>query len=286
MGIAPEETIPHRFQKRRLGAWHPELRLVNSLNPPTKGLMGTMISKIINVIQAAESTCGIRARCVRAIVLLPFICVLSFVVLGAPDATRPVALWLLDENHPVEWLTFLALLAGGITGFRLYLHLRRLGEGGFVSGFYLVFSLGLFITAMEEIAWGQWLFGFRTPQVLSRINEQNEVTLHNIRRLHGHSEFFRLIFGLGGLIGISLSSHRSVRKIGVPIILWPTFVIITILAAIDLYYDYYPDQGELVRGLANLSELVEMFIGISGFLYVWLNTRILASGWKDTPNGE
>lgn len=212
--------------------------------------------------------------------LFPFICVFFYALFIALPSTRSAILWTLQENHPVELLTFLFLLVGGVKGLVLAWQTRRCGERRLVFAFYAVFSVGLLLTAMEEIAWGQWFFGFPTPAFLNEINVQGEITLHNLRGLQGHSEFFRLTYGLGGLIGVSLSSYQYFRKIGTPVILLPFFSIITILAGIDLYNDYFRIQENIDFAVRRSSELVEMLIGISGFTFVWLNARMLAAEWK------
>ncbi len=45
---------------------------------------------------------------------------------------------------------------------------------------YVVLALGSFFIMMEEISWGQRLFGWSTPDALAEVNVQNETTLHNI----------------------------------------------------------------------------------------------------------
>jgi len=46
--------------------------------------------------------------------------------------------------------------------------------------FYLVLAAAFFLGAMEEISWGQRLFGWGTPAALSEINFQDETTIHNV----------------------------------------------------------------------------------------------------------
>ena len=148
-------------------------------------------------------------------------------------------------------------------------------------GFYAVFSIGFLFTAMEEVAWGQWFFGFETPSALKSINVQGEFTVHNIRGLHGQTEFARVAFGLGGLLGVWLSSRRYFRKIGAPFILSSWFLIISIHPVPDLYIEIFSIEGRFDKLISNLAEFVEMMIGMSGFLFVWLNARMLAAKWRE-----
>jgi hypothetical protein len=49
---------------------------------------------------------------------------------------------------------------------------------------------------------------------------------------------------------------------------------------VDLYDDFYSVQ-ELIRALMyRSSEVVEMMIGMTGLLFIWLNGRFLANEWK------
>lgn len=243
--------------------------------------MHKVVEKIGRQLRFAERTYRIRSSSVKTIILLPFIIVILFgLFLGLPT-TRAAALWMLVENHPVEFLTFAFLLLGGIRGLHLVWQTKKRSKGILVLGFYTVVSTGLLFAAMEEVAWGQHFFGFETPSALKRINAQGEVTIHNIDVLQGHSEFFRLTFGLGGLVGVWLCSWRSFQKIGVPLILLPWLLIITVHAGLDVYNDYFPIERRFDLAMQRSSELIEMLIGISGFLFIWLNARMLAAEWKE-----
>ncbi len=203
--------------------------------------------------------------------------VLLYGILFVFPQTRAGPLWTLEENHPVELITFVFLLMGGALGLALAWRAgRTYGSGVLVSGFYAMFAIGLLITAMEEVAWGQWFLGFETPAELKEVNEQEEFTLHNIGKLQGHSEFFRLVFGLGGLLGVWASARPRFRQVGASLMLLPWFAIITVTTIVDLYSDYFPVQAQLDYALQRLSELIEMLIGVSGFLYFWLNKRVLS----------
>ncbi len=127
-------------------------------------------------------------------------------------ATRESMKSLLDEGHVVEWLTFATLLLAGFGAVGLTAGRQR----WWVKIFYLIFGLLLIITAAEEVAWGQQIFGFETPSFLRAINRQGEATLHNIGGLQERSEYFRIIFGLGGLAGVLLRRSKSFAELAPP----------------------------------------------------------------------
>ncbi len=171
--------------------------------------MHTVIAKAYQELKFAERTYEISSPLAKVIVLFPIIISFLYGLSLALPMTRDMALWVRGENHPIELLTFGFLIAGGIRGIVLAWQTKNHRQEIFVYGFYAVFSIGILFTAMEEVAWGQWFFGFETPSALKSINVQGEFTVHNIRGLQGHSEFFRVTFGLGGLLGVWLSSRRG-----------------------------------------------------------------------------
>lgn len=190
---------------------------------------------------------------------------------------RPLGQWTLGENHLIELMTFATLFAGGWCGLRWAWMARRVERGVLAPGFCAIFSLGLLLAAMEEIAWGQWFFRFPTPAWLAAINSQHEFTLHNIRGMNGHTGYLRLAFGLGGILGAILSRWPRWQRVAPPRILLPWFVVIAALAALDLWVANWPITPRIDRMVWNLSEVAEMMVGISGLLYVWLGaSRIQA----------
>ena len=243
--------------------------------------MDAVAAKVYQELKFAERTYEISSSLAIVIVLFPFFISFLYGLSLVLPITRHIALWMERENHPIELLTFGFLLAGGLRGIVLAWLTKKHREEILVYGFYAVFSLGLLFTAMEEVAWGQWFFGFETPSALKSINAQGEFTIHNIRGLHGHTEFVRLAFGFGGLLGVWLSSRRYFRMIGAPFILLSWFLIIGIHATLDLYIEYFSIQRRLDNLINKLSEFVEMMIGMSAFLYVWLNARMLTAKWRD-----
>ncbi|NIN72150.1 MAG: hypothetical protein GTO46_09590 [Gemmatimonadetes bacterium] len=242
--------------------------------------MNRLITRLATELKAAETTYDLGSASVKTVSLLPLILIFGYSLALVVDTTRSAALALRGENHPIELLTFLFLLIGGILGTVLTLQSRKHREPGWLVGFYAVFSVGLLFTAMEEVAWGQYFFGFATPTSLAEVNVLDDFTLHNIRGLHGHTEFFRVAFGFGGLLGIWVSTRPALRKIGVPLIMLPWFLVIAGHASVDLPLDYISIEGRFDNLVGKLAEYVEMLIGMSGLLYVWLNGRMLRGEWR------
>lgn len=202
---------------------------------------------------------------------VPVVAMLGMMALLLDPDSESAAMWMLEENHPIEMLSFVFLLAGGVLGLSLAGRAKRMGERPLVSNFYLVFALGLLLAAMEEIAWGQKLLGFDSSALWKSLNRQGETTLHNMPGMHGRTEILRLVFGLGGIAGIFLTAGRRLRPIAAPRLLWPWFAVITVHAGIDYYADLVRIDRDFDFLIRHTSELVELLIGAAGFLYVLLN---------------
>lgn len=90
----------------------------------------------------------------------------------APDAYYQ----LIQEDGPLEWATFWGfLLAGG-----LWLRQLQSGQRNVWRLIYLVsLGFGCLLLAMEEISWGQRLFGYLPPEKFLADNFQQEFNVHN-----------------------------------------------------------------------------------------------------------
>lgn len=215
---------------------------------------------------------AITKRNAKIIIITPFVLLFLMAIITLYPGTRDFGVWLLAENHPVELGTFLFLLIGSFLGLKFTFDIKN-SQKLYVVLFYGIFSVFLFLVAMEEIAWGQQYINFETPSEWKKINIQGETTLHNIEGLQGKSELFRLVFGLGGLLGILLKNIPVFSNISPSKLLLTWFAIIAVHASIDLYTDYIEINEFYDRGIQRTSELIELFIAISAFLYLWLNKR-------------
>ncbi len=106
------------------------------------------------------------------------------------------------EDGAVEWASALLPIAGSFLLLRCGLALlgeARRKTGPLWAGMAIIFCAGLlFSLGMEEISWGQRIFGFATPESLSG-NIQGEFNLHNLATnqigvLHKLAGFGFLIF--------------------------------------------------------------------------------------------
>lgn len=97
------------------------------------------------------------------------------------------------EDGPIEWFTVALLLGLCLICLRRLASLRGAKPKLFLFGL-LGGAAVFFFGAGEEIAWGQRLLGFSTPETIQQFNTQNEFTLHNLE--FGGVRLNQVVFGL------------------------------------------------------------------------------------------
>jgi len=209
------------------------------------------------------------------LIVFPIALTIVYLALLASRVTRPFAVLMAQENYPVELGTCAFSLLAGVQALLLARQLKRTRSPKLWRAFYITFGILLIWVGLEEIDYGQWFFHWRTPEVLARINTQHEFNLHNIEGMGGHTEYLRLTFGVGGLIGIALSRWPRFRLVSVPPILLSWFAVITVLAACDLYCDIRMLDTNFAKAMDVMSEVVELMIAMAASLYLYLNARKL-----------
>ncbi|OEK08594.1 hypothetical protein A8C32_03855 [Flavivirga aquatica] len=217
---------------------------------------------------------GITKNTVKIIVITPVVITALMMVVLLIPSTSKMGFWLLDENKPIEILTFIVFILAGFYGLNLSIKLFKFKKL-FPALLYFIFSFCLIFLAMEEIAWGQWFFHFETPDSWKEINLRNETTIHNIDGIQGNTEILRLIYGVSGLIGIWFYRFYKFKDVYVPIILLPWFIVIIFHGSIDFYADIVSVGNRADLILQESSELIELLIAISSFIYLWLNSKML-----------
>ncbi|WP_123803369.1 hypothetical protein [Flavivirga aquatica] len=216
----------------------------------------------------------INRKLAKIIFISPIIITAFIIFIFIIPSTRSFGFWLLDENNPIEILTFLVFFIGGIYGVVKAIKFSKvLGIGPTL--FYLIFSFFLILIAMEEIAWGQWFFHFETPKDWQDINVQGETTLHNISAIQGQNDTLRFIFGMGGLTGILFRYYKVLPQINVHFVLFSWFLIIACYAALDIITDNIVIDSGVLHAIYAITEVIELLIAGSAFLYLLLNFRVL-----------
>ena len=188
--------------------------------------------------------------------------------------------WLTGEDRLSEWWSVATYLASTAMLLATALILKRLGHPRIGVAYYLLAILFVF-AALEEISWGQRLFGWGTPEALSEINVQQETTIHNIPAIN--TTFYTLFFWaaiiglLGGVARAVLHRHRRVTTAD---FLLPSLVLSTALLMIIIWIR----DGKLLWTFSQVlmtyldlrptgTEVPETLLGLCLVLYTFANLR-------------
>ena len=209
--------------------------------------------------------------------------------LGSPDVDAYKNL-VFGEGGLVEWTQVILLVTAVRSAWLIGTDLkRRLGESRLVW-IFRGWSLFLGLVLLEELAWGQVIFGWRTPDTLRDINAQNETTLHNIDWFQERLDVGYFLVTLVILIAVLLAPRlmRSLRqKHSDPMALvlstltpasyvWPLFTAVAALAFCiatrtlsDVIVNRDQEWGELLL--------------YASVLLLLLRTRVLLGAVQDAP---
>ncbi len=88
---------------------------------------------------------------------------------------------LLDEDGVVEWVTALTIMLTGLFALGVAWRLRRRGLGKpWAILAVLIVAGGCFLAGLEEISYGQRLFGWESNEFFVENSDQQETNIHNV----------------------------------------------------------------------------------------------------------
>ena len=141
----------------------------------------------------------------------------------------------------------------------------RLGLGGLLKAWLVLMILGSAYFALEEISYGQHMFGWEAGETLAELNDQQETNLHNIHAIF--DQVPRAVLTLGILIGgIILPLYRKFRGIRLDesnrfYWQWPTMDCVTVgLLVILIRPVLSPFEIEAINTGETKESLFAMFI--------------------------
>ena len=136
------------------------------------------------------------------VILLPLV---WFAIVGSD--------WLLKgEGGIIENMTVLFLVLAISFCVSSLSRANRLGLSGLLKVWLFILIMGAAYFALEEISYGQHLFGWDTAETWEELNDQDETNLHNVHALF--DQVPRALLTLGILIGgVMLPLYRHFRGI-------------------------------------------------------------------------
>ena len=193
--------------------------------------------------------------------------------------------WLEGEDGVSEWWSVATYLAAAVMAGATARLIHGLGHG-YLLWLQLLLAALFLVGAMEEVSWGQRLFGWGTPTILREVNVQGETTLHNLSS--GADAIFALLFwgSLMALAGGTLRAiwHHSGKVTSADFFL-PSLVLAPALVMILIWrVDHYWTPVNLPRLLMNYwdyapqgSEIPEVLLGLCLCLYTLGNLKRAAA---------
>ncbi|HHY85888.1 MAG TPA: hypothetical protein GYA07_10225 [Verrucomicrobia bacterium] len=179
----------------------------------------------------------------------------------------------------VEHLTVLVLIPGILLSLYAFARYRRRLPDGWLRAWVLAWSLACIYFAGEEASWGQWYFGWSTPEPLAALNDQNETNLHNMsswldQKPRALVELFIVVAGiilpLWRVIARAPVFRRGVLSVWEPWIVAPASLsIAAVLFVVSKVARALPGDALDIFGGSELRE----------FLIAWFLAWYLASYW-------
>jgi len=107
---------------------------------------------------------------------------------------------LLGEGGILEYLQALILFTSAWMSWLISKDLRRRLSMRLQSVIYAIISFALLFVGLEEIAWGQILFGWKTPESIAAVNAQNQTTLHNLEYFQNYLDLNLFLVAVTALV--------------------------------------------------------------------------------------
>lgn len=183
-----------------------------------------------------------RARAVWVLLALVLLLVVGLKTGSADrDAYKNLVF---GEGGLVEWSQVLVLLLATRAAWLIGSDLNERLEERRPGHLFQFGAACLALVLMEELAWGQVIFSWRTPPLLNEINAQNETTLHNIGWFQDRLDVGTFLATLGVLAVVVLAPRwmraltkncsepmaAVTRSLTPAVYSWPLFLAVSALA--------------------------------------------------------
>ena len=123
---------------------------------------------------------------------------------------------LLGEGGILEYSQALILFTSAWIGWLISKDLRKRLFMRLHSVVYAIISFVMLFVGLEEIAWGQILFGWETPENIAAVNAQNQTTLHNLEFFQNYLDLN--LFLVSVLLLVLVLWRPSIRRMRTRII--------------------------------------------------------------------
>lgn len=235
------------------------------------------IPRFADMFKRDANLWGLTPGIAVIVAIIPILIVLLMIAaVPFPD----LYVWLTAEDSLLEWLQFVLIFTASLLF--AWSGLLLLQNRQYTTAIlFLAIAFATFFIAGEEIAWGQRIFGWSTPEGLEAVNSQQETTVHNIASVHPIFVYGTMLAGLYGVLvpilgAIWWSSKRSSyidRLLIPPLCLVPAFLMpfgyrfSRLALGVD---DLFP---KLIFAITKFSEVTEVCFYFALMFFAWLNLR-------------
>ncbi|MEE9285869.1 MAG: hypothetical protein V3V35_09110 [Dehalococcoidia bacterium] len=182
--------------------------------------------------------------------------------------------WFTGEDGITEWWSVATFAASAVLAIVAAQSLVRLGHH-FIAFFYILLALAFLIGGLEEISWGQRIFGWGTPESLAEVNKQNETNLHNIFVVEKTISTFLLWASIVALVGAATRAFLHYRgRVTTADFILPSLVLSPLLLMIVVWFAQTPPVRLLKDHFTfNRPEVPEVLLGMCVLLYTLGNLK-------------
>lgn len=171
---------------------------------------------------------------------------------------------IVKEDRFVENLQFTTLFITGIIS--MLIAIKLFSKKKILGLLFWFIAIGFLVVAGDEVSWGQRILNIQTPEYLSEINQQQEITVHNIE---GVQLFVGFGYMLISLYGISMwfikDKIKKLQKSKYSYLFIPSPSLL-LLFGFSFIYNFRTLFGNHNWGM--WSEVAELFLYLALFLHL------------------
>ena len=141
----------------------------------------------------------------------------------------------ISEDGPVEYLTFIVFIITFIVSILVANSLRKLKKRLASISFFIIAFVFIFV-AIEEISWGQRIFGFETSGIFSE-STQGEVSIHDLRPIEYFEDPSFIVVGfVGGFLWILFLKSSKDNSSSFKTFFVPPWYLMTFFIPVSIFY--------------------------------------------------
>ncbi len=225
------------------------------------GVTAIIVSEYLNnssYIEYLLTTSGKHARDRRSLLFIYVSICLSVIIILLKVSVEDIYQYkrILSEGGILEYMQSISLF---YSSWLAYIISRDFWKRFRINKYSILFgliSILLLFVGLEEIAWGQILFGWETPTKIALLNEQNQTTFHNLKFFQDYLDLnLFLVSTLVFILVVWRPSFKKSKEIGtnhidigmfmIPKYLWP-MLMISVILSFFIATEYAPSYFHII----------------------------------------